>query len=61
MRICNFENFLGVIPRPPLKGERIGKEGVGQGNERRERSRDWTEEEVTGREGIDGRSPFHKS
>jgi hypothetical protein len=34
MRICNFENFLEVIPRSPLKGERLGKEGVRQGNGR---------------------------
>jgi hypothetical protein len=35
MRICNFEKFPGVIPGPdPLKKEKIGKEGVGQGNGR---------------------------
>jgi hypothetical protein len=29
--------------------------------EESERSTDWAEEEVTGRDGIDGRFPFHKS
>jgi hypothetical protein len=34
MRICNFENFPGGNTQTPLKEERIGKEGVGQGNGR---------------------------
>jgi hypothetical protein len=32
MRICNFEKFPGGNTQSRLKEERIGKEGVWQGN-----------------------------
>jgi hypothetical protein len=64
MRICNFENFRGggVIRTQTLKSikNREGR-GIGQGNGRERKIEGLGRKEVMKREGIDGRSPFHKS
>jgi hypothetical protein len=63
MRICNFEKFPEGNTYPdPLK-RRKNREGwgIGQGSGREKKIEGLGRKEVTGREGIDGRSPFHKS
>jgi hypothetical protein len=64
MRISNFEKFPGdnMYPDPGLKrGKNREGRGIGQGNGRERKIEGLGRKEVTGREGIDGRSPFHKS
>jgi hypothetical protein len=60
MRIYNFEKFRGGNTYPdPLKRRKNREErGIGQGNGRERKIEGLGRKEITGREGIDGRSPF---